>query len=106
MQSKTMPNKLTIQTVSHFISDLEGWRRVEGREAIHKKFVFKNFTEAFAWMVRVAEVANAMDHHPEWSNIYRTVDVTLSTHEAGGITQLDISMAARMNALVNEEDHS
>ncbi len=102
MPTKSIPNRLSLQTLSHFISDLEGWRRVEGREAIHKKFVFKDFAEAFAWMTRVAKLAETMNHHPEWSNIYRTVDVTLSTHEAGGVTELDISMAARMNALVEE----
>ena len=74
-----------------------GWTEVEGRDAIAKTFQFGNFQEAFGWMTRVALVAEKMDHHPEWSNVYRTVEVTLSTHDAGGLTDLDVRLARAMD---------
>ena len=76
---------------------LEGWTLVEGRDAIRKSFVFEDFSAAFAFMTRVALVAEKMNHHPEWFNVYRKVDVTLSTHDAGGLTRLDIELAQRMD---------
>ena len=75
-----------------------GWAEVEGRDAIAKTFRFRDFNEAFGWMCRVALVAEKMDHHPEWSNVYRTVEVTLSTHDAGGLTDLDVRLARAMDA--------
>ena len=78
---------------------LQGWSEVGGRDAITKKFVFKNFNEAFGFMSRVALTAEKMDHHPEWSNIYKTVDVTLSTHDAGGLTELDVKLAEAMDQI-------
>ncbi len=81
------------------LSSLPGWKQVEGREAIAKRFVFRDFSEAFAWMTRVALLAEKMDHHPEWTNVYRTVDVVLSTHDVGGLSKLDIEMATRMDGL-------
>ena len=77
----------------------EGWTMVEGRDAIHKTFQFKNFIEAFGFMTRTALVAEKMNHHPEWSNVYRTVEVTLTTHDADGLTALDITLAQKMDAL-------
>jgi 4a-hydroxytetrahydrobiopterin dehydratase len=76
---------------------LEGWREVDGREAIARTFNFGSFNEAFAFMTRVALLAEKMDHHPEWSNVYRTVEVVLATHSAGGVTELDLKMARAMN---------
>lgn len=76
---------------------LTGWKPVEGREAIAKRFVFRDFSEAFGWMTRVALLAETMDHHPEWSNVYKTVEVTLTTHDAGGMTELDIRLARAMD---------
>jgi 4a-hydroxytetrahydrobiopterin dehydratase len=76
---------------------LDGWTLVEGRDAIQKRFVFADFNAAFGFMARVALVAEQMNHHPEWSNVYRTIDVTLSTHDAGGLTLRDIELAQRMN---------
>ena len=70
---------------------------MDGREAIARTFSFANFSEAFAFMTRVAMLAEKMDHHPEWSNAYRTVEVVLATHSAGGVTELDIKMARAMN---------
>ncbi len=76
-----------------------GWTRVDGREAIAKTYVFRNFVEAFGWMTRVAIVAEKMNHHPEWSNVYKTVQVTLTSHDTGTITARDIRLAMRMDAL-------
>ena len=75
-----------------------GWSEVDGRDAIAKTFRFKDFTEAFAWMTRMALTAEKMNHHPEWFNVYKTVEVTLSTHDAGGLSELDIKLATAMDA--------
>jgi 4a-hydroxytetrahydrobiopterin dehydratase len=80
------------------LADLKDWHEVEGRDAIAKTFVFKDFNQAFGFMARVALAAEKMDHHPEWSNVYKTVEVVLSTHDAGGITEKDIALARAMNA--------
>ena len=79
------------------LAQLKGWTKLAGRDAIAKKFLFKDFNQAFGFMTRVALVAEKMDHHPEWSNVYKTVDVTLSTHEAGGVTEKDIALAKAMD---------
>jgi 4a-hydroxytetrahydrobiopterin dehydratase len=81
------------------LSSLPGWAMVEGRDAITKTFVFRDFNEAFGFMTRVALVAEKMDHHPEWSNVYRTIVVTLSTHDAGGLTELDATLARAMDKI-------
>lgn len=79
------------------LGGLEGWRPAEGREAIAKTFTFADFREAFAWMTRVALVAESMNHHPEWFNVYSRVEVVLATHDAGGVTGLDIELARAMD---------
>lgn len=94
-----MPKRLGPEARNEALTTLTGWKLVEGREAITKRFVFRDFSEAFGWMTRVALLAEAMDHHPEWSNIYRTVEVTLSTHDAGGLTELDVKLARAMDAI-------
>lgn len=76
---------------------LEGWAMVEGRDAIRKRYQFADFNAAFGWMARVALAAEVMNHHPEWSNVYGTVDVTLSTHDADGLTRRDVELAQRMD---------
>ena len=76
-----------------------GWAKVEGRDAIHKSFKFKDFNAAFGFMTRAALIAEKLDHHPEWFNVYNKVDVTLTTHSAGGVTDLDIKLAEAMNQL-------
>ncbi len=81
------------------LESLEGWKDVEGRDAIFRKFTFANFNEAFGFMARVAMQAEKLDHHPEWSNVYRTVEVTLTTHDAGGVTDLDIKLARFMDKI-------
>ena len=74
-----------------------GWTPVEGRDAVIKTFTFANFIEAWGFMSRAAIWAEKLNHHPEWFNVYNTVDVTLSTHDAGGVTDLDKQMAQFMN---------
>lgn len=76
-----------------------GWSLVDGRDAITKSFVFGDFIEAFGWMSRAALIAEKMNHHPEWSNVYKTVDVTLTTHDAGGLSDLDVALAGKLDAL-------
>ena len=79
------------------LEGLPGWRDVPGRNAIAKTFTFRDFNAAFGWMSRVALLAERMDHHPEWSNVYKTVEVTLSTHDAGGVTEKDVKLAKAMD---------
>jgi 4a-hydroxytetrahydrobiopterin dehydratase len=81
------------------LATLPRWAEVEARDAIARRFTFGDFNEAFGWMTRVALLAEKMDHHPEWSNVHRTVDVTLYTHDAGGLSELDIAMARAMDAM-------
>jgi 4a-hydroxytetrahydrobiopterin dehydratase len=92
-----MREKLTADARKAALAKLAGWSEVEGRDAIAKKFVFRNFNEAFGFMSRAALMAEKLDHHPEWFNVYKTVEVTLSTHDAGGVTELDIKLAEAMN---------
>ena len=77
-----------------------GWAMVEGRDAIAKTFAFDNFIDAFGWMTRVAIWSEKWDHHPEWSNIYKTVQVVLTTHDVGGLSALDAKLARKMDSLV------
>ena len=81
------------------LADLSGWSEVAGRDAISKTFQFKDFNAAFAFMTRTALLAEKMDHHPEWFNVYNRVEVALATHDAGGVTELDTRMAAFMNEI-------
>jgi 4a-hydroxytetrahydrobiopterin dehydratase len=94
-----MAEKLTADARKAALGRLKLWSEVSGRDAIARKFKFKNFREAFAFMTKVADVAEQMNHHPEWTNIYQTVEVTLSTHDAGGLTKLDVDMAEAMDKL-------
>jgi 4a-hydroxytetrahydrobiopterin dehydratase len=96
-----MPKKLAVEARKAALSTLPGWAEVKGRDAITKKFVFKDFNEAFGFMTRAALVAEKMDHHPEWFNVYKTVEVTLSTHDAGGVTELDVKLAEAMDKLAS-----
>jgi len=81
------------------LESLAGWQKIEDKDAIFKRFVFKNFSEAFGFMTRSALIAETMDHHPEWFNVYKTVDVTLTTHDADGVTELDVELALAMNKI-------
>ena len=94
-----MVQKLSADARKSALAKLTGWSDVAGRDAIFKKFTFKDFNEAFGFMARAALVAEKMDHHPEWFNVYKTVEVTLSTHDAGGVTERDIKLAEAMDRI-------
>jgi 4a-hydroxytetrahydrobiopterin dehydratase len=83
------------------VKDLSGWSDVEGRDAITKTYRFKNFRAAWAFMSEAALIAEKMDHHPEWSNVYGRVDVVLTTHSANGLSDLDIKLAQRLDEIVS-----
>ena len=99
-----MPAKLTEERRKAALTSLLGWQPVQARDAITRSFRFKDFNAAFGFMTRAALVAEKLDHHPEWFNVYNRVDVTLSTHDAGGLTERDISLAAAMNAIAASTD--
>lgn len=87
------------QDIESFLEKNSGWTRGAPRDAIHKTFMFTDFNQAFGFMAQVALLAEKMDHHPEWFNVYNKVEVTLSTHDAGGVTDKDIAMASFMEKL-------
>lgn len=97
-----MAVKLTDEERDAALASLTEWQDVEGRDAITRSYKFKDFNEAFGWMTRVAMVAEKMDHHPEWANVYNSIKVTLSTHDAGGITQLDVNLAIIMDMIATD----
>lgn len=92
-------DKLDPTAISAALAELDGWTLAQDGKSIRRAFTFRNFSEAFGFMSRVALAAEKMDHHPDWSNVYRTVDVTLNTHDAGGLTELDITLAKKMNRI-------
>lgn len=79
-----------------------GWEMVAERDAIHKTYVFRNFIEAFGFMTKAALWAEKWDHHPEWSNVYKTVNVTLTSHDVDGLSARDVKLAAKMDKLAGE----
>ena len=89
--------KLTIEDLKAALKRLPDWQIANGREAIMRKYQFVDFDAAFTFMTRTALLAAKMDHHPEWFNVYNKVDVTLATHDAGGVTQKDIDLATAMD---------
>lgn len=94
-----MSQKLDAAARKMLPTRLPHWQLVEGRDAIHRTFKFKDFSEAFGFMARCALVAEKMDHHPEWSNVWNRVEVTLSTHSAAGLTELDLKLAEAMDKI-------
>jgi 4a-hydroxytetrahydrobiopterin dehydratase len=94
-----MVQKLTDDARKAALAKLKGWGEVKGRDAISRKFTFRDFNEAFGFMARAALIAEKLDHHPEWFNVYNKVDVTLATHDAGGVTERDVKLAEAMNRL-------
>ena len=94
-----MTQRLTGAARSAALSELSGWSEVTGRDAIARTFVFRDFSEAFGFMTRVALAAEKRDHHPEWRNVYKTVEVVLTTHDADGVTGRDVDLAKLMNKL-------
>lgn len=96
-----MSGKLSGEARKTALARLKGWSEVKDRDAISKKFVFADFNAAFGFMTRAALIAEKMDHHPEWFNVYKTVEVTLSTHDAGGVTDKDVTLAQAMDKLAS-----
>lgn len=94
-----MTEKLAPEARVDALAALAGWREVEGRDAIARTFTFKDFNEAFGFMTRAALVAEKMNHHPEWFNVYKTVEVVLTTHDAGGLSDLDVRLARAMDRI-------
>lgn len=94
-----MVDQLDNENLTQALAALDEWHIMENRKAISKKFKFKDFAEAWSFMSKVADLAEEMDHHPEWSNVYNKVDVILTTHDAGGISERDIKMARAIDAL-------
>lgn len=93
-----MVDKLGAEARREALAELSGWSLVEGRDAIEKSFKFKTFNEAWGFMSRVALAAEKLNHHPEWFNVYNRVDIVLSTHDCGGLSELDIKLAKRIDA--------
>jgi len=92
------PEVLDDAALAAALADLAGWEVVDGR--LHRELVFTDFAEAFGFMARVAVWAEALDHHPEWSNVWNRVTIDLVTHDAGGLTALDLELAARIQRAV------
>ena len=100
MTQNARPQKLTAEARKAALAKLSGWTEVPGRDAIARKFTFKDFNAAFGFMTRIAILAEKADHHPEWFNVYNRVDITLTTHDAGGLSQRDIALAEAIDRAV------
>jgi 4a-hydroxytetrahydrobiopterin dehydratase len=94
-----MTAKLTGKARGDALASLKGWSEVSGRDAIHKSFKFGDFNQAWGFMARVALAAEKADHHPEWSNVYNRVEIVLSTHDAGGLSEKDVALAKVIDGL-------
>jgi len=97
-----MVERLSAEARKQALKGLPGWAEMAGREAIGRTFTFKDFSQAFGFMARVALVAEKHDHHPEWKNVYKTVEVVLATHDAGGVTTRDVELAKAMNGIAGQ----
>ena len=97
-----MVKRLTAAQRDAALKRLPGWRKTPGRDAITRRFTFADFNGAFGFMARVALAAEKMNHHPEWTNVYNKVDVTLSTHDAGGLTVRDVKLATIVDRLLGD----
>ena len=95
-----MVEKLSPAARAALPMDLPTWAMVAGRDAIHRQWKFKDFSEAFGFMARVALLAEAQAHHPEWSNVWNKLDITLTTHDAGGLSARDVTLAKAIDALL------
>jgi 4a-hydroxytetrahydrobiopterin dehydratase len=95
-----MVEKLTPEARAALAQDLPGWPPVEGRDAIRRAFRFRDFSEAWGFMSRVALLAEQHDHHPEWSNVWNRVEITLTTHDAGGLSARDVRLAKAIDRLL------
>ncbi|GGE49754.1 4a-hydroxytetrahydrobiopterin dehydratase [Actibacterium pelagium] len=92
-----MTDKISEEELASLLAN--GWQKVDGRDAITKTYVFSNFVDAFGFMTRAALWAEKWNHHPEWTNVYKTVEVTLTSHDAGGVTDRDVKLASKMDTL-------
>jgi len=95
-----MVQKLSPEDLAAARSELSDWEELDGRDAIRRKFVFANFNEAWGFMSRIAMEAERRDHHPEWSNVWATVDITLSTHDCDGLSSRDVELARFIDKIV------
>ena len=95
-----MFEKLSDDAIDHALSELDGWAKLPVRSAIHKTFLFKDFNQAWGFMSRCALLAEQLNHHPEWFNVYNRVEITLTTHDAGGLSLRDVKMARKIDALL------
>ena len=93
------PSLLTGTARTEGLAALPGWTLVPGRDAIHRELAFRDFNQAFAFMTQVALLAEKLDHHPEWRNVWNKVDITWSTHDAGGLTELDLRLARAVDQM-------
>ena len=100
----SMAEKLTGNARKSALAKLHGWSEVKNRDAITRQFTFSDFNEAFGFMARAALVAEKLDHHPEWFNVYNKVEVTLATHDAGGVTERDVKLAQAMDRLAKASE--
>ena len=98
-----MVEKLSVAERRAAMARLKGWKKTRGRDAMSRSFRFKDFNEAFGFMSRVALMAEKMDHHPEWFNVYNRVDVTLSTHDAGGLSSRDVALARFIDSIAGRK---
>ena len=97
-----MVAKLNSGAREQFLAGSRRWRDVEARDAISCSITFQDFNAAFGFMTRVAMIAEQFDHHPEWRNVYNKVDILLTTHDAGGVTERDVAMARRIDRLLDD----
>jgi len=95
-----MVQKLTDAERNAALAELTGWKAASGRDAIQRSFKFKNFSEAWAFMNRVALLAETQDHHPEWSNVYNRVEILLATHDCDGLSERDLKLARAIDKLL------
>lgn len=98
-----MTEKLNPADRKAALARLKGWTKVRGRDAIYKSFKFKDFNRAFGFMSRVAMMAEKMDHHPEWFNVYNRVDIVLTTHDAGGVSARDVKLAHFIESIAGRQ---
>lgn len=91
-----MIDRLTDPQIEDALDALSGWKHLKPKSALHKSFKLKDFKTAWSFMDKIAQIAENMDHHPEWSNIYNRVEITLTTHDAKGITKKDTDMAIKI----------
>lgn len=96
-----MAEKLTDAARAAALTELGGWSLDDDRDAISRQFVFKDFIQAFSFMSQSALIAEKLNHHPEWSNVYKTVNVTLTTHDCSGLSELDIKLAKAMDKIAD-----